>query len=464
MILSLAVALALVAGLATPAFGWSNGPAVPPGTTNRDGYGTHDWVIDQALKVVNGRANGWFDAQAARLASDDPDTSGTSPGIEHVYREQGQRGGAVHLVTEHYAFAIRYHQQGKVAQAAGNSSLAATNYRYASQRIGLLAHYYADLLQPYHTAYAAVGRDAEHVSYELLVDRSTKKASDRPDWSSPTRTVAPIANVRTTALAAAAYSRGYYAELHSLFAPNQTVLSARVQQITGLMFKRAANDLANIITSIQQAVGVPPPVAKLVASVKWPYPKLNEAGQQVYVTATDAVGRPIEGVAVDVVWPSPDGLTSARIRIYTDPAGKSHWTRSVGNSPLMAKRTAVLTSTTNKRTARTTTWWMTTPILATGLSGFATTNNNRYPDAGEYVTVRSTLRDAAGRPAPGLRVTWTWNYNGTIVTTVGVTNSAGVATSKRLISAKTTRSRVTVAARVQSGSQNRSSSTWFDRP
>ena len=449
---------------ALPVSGWSNGPAVPPGSTNRDGYGTHDWVIDQALKVVDGRADGWFDAQVARLASDDPDTTGAGPGIEHVYRESGQRGGAIHQITENYALAVQHYAQGQAAQQSGDASGAATSFRAASQRIGILSHYYADILNPYHTAYAAVGNDAEHLKYELLVDTQTKRASDRPDWSEPTRTVTPVSNVRTLALSAAAFSRSYYAELHSRYAPNQSVLTTRVQTITGLLFKRVARDLANIITSVPSGVGNPPPVAKLVASVKWRYPRVNEPSQQVYVTATDASGRPIEGLAVDVAWPSADGLSSTTIRIYTDPAGKSHWTRTVGNSPLMATRTASLRSKTNGYTASTTTWWKTSPVLATGLDGFRTTNNNRYPDPGEYVTVTSTVRDAAGRPVAGLPVTWTWDYAGTVVTTSATTNSSGVATSKRLVHSTTTRSRVTVAATVQSGSQNRNSSTWFDRP
>ena len=466
---ALRVLSSILAGLvllatAIPAAGWSNGPAVPAGSTNRDGYGTHDWVLDQALKVVNGRAGSWFDAQAARLASDDPDTTGAGPGIEHVYREAGQRGGAVHQITENYALAVRHHAQGRAAQAAGDTAGAAASFRAASQRIGILSHYYADILNPYHTAYAAVGNDAEHLNYELRVDTQTKRASDRPDWSNPSRTVASVANVRTSALAAAAYSRGFYAELHSLYAPNQSVLTTRVQAITGLVFKRGAQDLANIITSIPQGVGNPPPVARLSANVKWRYPKPNEPSQQVYVQATDGAGRPIEGLGVDLAWPSADGRTTTTIRIYTDPAGKSHWTRGVGNSPLMVRRVAGLRSTTNGVTAATATWWATSPVLATGLDGFRTTNNNRYPDPGGSVTVTSTVRDTAGRPVAGLPVTWTWDYAGTPVTTSALTNSSGVATSTRQVSSTTTRARVTIAARVQSGSQNRNSSTWFDRP
>lgn len=435
---------------------------MPSGATNGDGYGTHDWVIDQALKVVNGRANGWLDARVARLTSDDADSSGTSPGLEHVYREQGQRGGAIHRITEHYANAVRYYKLGKAAQDAGDTTTATANFRSASLSVGHISHYYADIMQPHHAAYAAVGNDDEHMAYELAVDRSTKQASDRPEWSSSSRTPKAMTNVRSMAIAAAAYSRSLYPELHQLYGPSHT-FSSRVSEITGLVFKRAANDLANIIYSIPLGAGIAPPVAKLVASVKWVYPKVNEPYQQIIVTATDAAGKPIEGLGVDTIWPLSSGGT-ATIRIYTDPTGKNHWTRSIGTSPLMQKRTISVRATTNGVTKTASAWYMPTPVLATGLDGFRTTNNNFRPDPGEWVTVTSTVRDTSGRPVAGIPVTWTWTYTTTSVTTTAVTNSAGIATSKRQVHDYTTRNKVTIYAKLQSGSANRNSTTWFDRP
>jgi hypothetical protein len=121
-------------------------------------------------------------------------------------------------------------------------------------------------------------------------------------------------------------------------------------------------------------------------------------------------------------------------------------------------------ATTNGVTKTATTWYMPTPVTATGLDGFRTTNNNRYPDPGEWVTVTSTVRDTSGRPMPGIPVTYSWTYATTTVTTTAITNSSGVATSKRQVHSYTTRNKVTVYAKLQAGSQNRNSSTWFDRP
>ena len=61
--------------------------------------------------------------------------------------------------------------------------------------------------------------------------------------------------MRTTAIAAAAYSRGFFPELYRQFHANETVLNARVKEITGTLLKRASSDLANLLYSIDQGVG-----------------------------------------------------------------------------------------------------------------------------------------------------------------------------------------------------------------
>jgi hypothetical protein len=50
-----------------PAAGWGNAG---------DGYATHDWVVDQALDILDaaGRRPAWFDRNLALPYTDDPDT------------------------------------------------------------------------------------------------------------------------------------------------------------------------------------------------------------------------------------------------------------------------------------------------------------------------------------------------------------------------------------------------------
>jgi hypothetical protein len=64
---SLVLIVLLVASVATPVLGWGNGGNLG------NAYGTHDWIIGQAIKVFGEEPPAWFDLDAALLASDDPD-------------------------------------------------------------------------------------------------------------------------------------------------------------------------------------------------------------------------------------------------------------------------------------------------------------------------------------------------------------------------------------------------------
>lgn len=452
--ITLSLALVFVVSGAVPASrvdAWAN---------HGDLYGTHDWVIDQAMKVVDGRVP-WFNAAAARLVSDDPDHDRGISGL-HVYRNRGRRGGAVHLITEYQAAAVRHVRLAEAAQAAGNSSTARAYYDEASRDLGLLSHYYSDVLQPFHSAYAAIGEDDLHLQYEHLVGVETHAANDASQWSSSRRTVSLVASVRTRAIKAAAYSRQLYPDLIAELRADDTRLSARMKEITGLVLKRAANDLADIIYSAAHGEGVSPPVASLKARVRYHFPRKGEPHQQIFVKAKDGAGNPIEGLRVDVDWPLADGGTK-QVSIYTDERGKSHWTDGIGNSPLMVKRVMRATATTNRHTETDTTWFKTSPIPADGQAGFLTTINDHSPSVGDRAVVKSRLRDTSGRPIAGIPVTWEWTFPNRVVTKTDETNSNGVARSSYLIRSTTTKQFVTVYAFVQSGSKNRRSRVGFQR-
>jgi hypothetical protein len=443
--------LALLAP-SSPTVAWTGSPT---------SYTTHDWLVDQAVKVLDGRSSDWFDAAIARDASDDPDTDGV-PRIYHVYRDVGKRGGAVHKITEHYAAALRLYNEGVAARAAGNAATATARFQAASREIGWLSHYYTDILVPYHSHYDGLGQDTAHHQYEALVGQETRAAHHRPDWSSSRRTVSAIGSIRTNAIAAAAYSRSFYTELHALVVASPTKLTSRMSEITGLLLVRGANDLADIIWSISAGKGNATPVGTLRADVKWTYPVKNEPWQGVFVTATDTAGKPMEGLEVRVILPLPVGSTTT-VRLYTDPKGKAKWAGPIGASPHLARQDVVVRATTDGRTVTGGTWWATAPVLASGSDGFRSSVDNATPKAGEYVTVRSTVRDTAGAPVVGIRVNWTWNYGSTTKVTSALTNSQGVATSKRLVGSTTTFDRVVIDAHVESGSANRYSRASFQR-
>ena len=452
--LLLAVALA---GPATPALGWANGG----GANGGDGYGTHDWIVDAAVAVLDGRANDWFDAETARLASDDPDTvedRGTR--AEHVYRDSGGRGGAIARISYEYDVATAAYQRGVAARDGGDPGAATEAFHDASRHIGLLAHFLGDIAQPFHTATEGTALTSLHLGYEALVNAQQRSPDGRPDWRSPRRTVDPVSNMRRTAIATAAYSRSHFADVYAVLTTEGMVLTPELDAITGLLMQRAADDLADIIWSISQGVGGAPAAASLGMSVRWTGVRAGGTNT-VYVRARDARGRPIEGLAVVVAWPTATGTRSEYL--YTDATGYQSRTAGVGTTPKRLLRRVVATSTVRDAKVTATRSWTISPRLATGSAGFKTIVSDATVVPGQVVRVTSIARDAKGRGVPNLLVTWTWNVGGTIVTTRAYTGSTGRASSTQVTSTTTTMSTVKVSARTQSGSISRSSSTSFRR-
>ena len=430
------VALAVMAGAfafqATPAKAWANGGG--------DGYGTHDWIVDQAVKVLNGRADAWFNAGIARLASDDPDTQEpASLSVDHVYNGQGRRGGAIDRIS--YEF-----DQASASYARGD-------YDDASYHIGLLAHFYGDILQPFHTARAAIGKKTAHHKYELLVNDKTRHPGDASSWASSRRTVSTFSNIRTEAIAAAAYSRKYFAPLYASFVKNESTLNATVRDITGKVMRRATGDLADVIWSISQGKGAAPAVGSLKLSVKWVGVRSGYPQQAVFVTAKDVNGRPIEGLKVTVAWPTTNG-TRHEI-LFTDGHGFQKRLGPVGTSPRLRQLAVTATTTVRGVVTTATGWWAITPALRSGAKGFRTVVNDKTVVAGQVVTVTSVAHDTKGRPIPNLLVAWTWNFNGKKVHTRAVTDARGRASSSQLITTSTTMKTITVTAHTQAASHNR---------
>ena len=224
--------------------------------------------------------------------------------------------------------------------------------------------------------------------------------------------------------------------------------------------QRAANDLADIIWSISQGVGAAPAVGSLSLSVRWTGVRAGGTNT-VSVRARDARGRPLEGVAVVVAWPTATGTRPEYL--YTDATGYQSRTAGVGTTPKRVLRPVVATSTVRDVTVTAARSWTISPRLATGRAGFKTIVSDSTVVPGQVVRVTSVARDANGRGVPNLLVTWTWNLGGTTVKTTAYTGSTGRASSTLVISTTTTMATVTVSARTQSGSVTRSSSTSFRR-
>jgi hypothetical protein len=442
-------AVLLLPGAITPVAAWSNG--------SDNNYGTHDWVLDQAFRLLDARGINisWIDRTRALHATDDPDNieveADPTRSVEHVYTgDGGKRGGAVHRITEHYAKVLRLYESG--------------DYDGASYHLGMLAHFWGDIMQPYHTHRDAIDRDAEHHAYELLVNSMTKTPTSSASWSvaNTSWNVDDMTDVRKAAIAAAAYSRARYPTLAASYSSGDKSLSSAANTVTKEVLIRASGDLADLIVSAKKGIGYPPLVGSIKVWMKWQGVKPNEPVEAAFATVLDTEGKPIEGVEVKVTTPvSP--TTTKTLRFWTDGTGTGHITYATGDFTKMVKQTVTLKVTTDQTTVSKSTWFFETKKLADGSTGFRTTVNDRTVKAGQTVTVTSTVRSTTGTPIKGLYVKWTWTMGSVVHTSSGYTDANGVAKSSYTILSTTTRSEIHVHAGTSAYSINRNSNTYFQR-
>ena len=434
-LVSAALLVATIAG-PTPVLGWAN---------NGDNYGTHDWILDQAIKVLDGRADGWLDRELALLHTDDPDYTRDPEANEHNYRAAGRVGGAVDRIAYHY----------DLAQAAYE----AHDYHEASIQVGLMSHYMGDIAEPYQTNMGGIPLGDEAKKYEQLVAPLHRDRNDTPAWSSSRRTVSEIDNVRDTAAGTAAYSRPFFKELRDRLKASGFKMTNRISEITGMVMKRSTNDLADLIWSISQGVGAQPAIGRIELDMKWTGVRPGDENT-VYVRAFDVDGHPIQGLRILVEWPTPTGSTTELL--YTLPDGRQKRHRPVGTSPKLVLRPVVATAEVRGDVTEVEGAWTLSPRLDSGGSGFKTIVNDATVIPGQTVTVTSITRDGGGHPVPNLLVTWVWDLGDTKMRATAYTNDNGRATSSLTITAGMTR-QIEVAAGTQSGSTNRSSSMVIRR-
>lgn len=220
-----ATAGSLVLCTAPVAGGWSNGAG------GCNSYGTHDWILDQALQATGERTD-WVRTRVALRATDDPDCR---DGIDrasstwwHVYDRWGDEYGGADE-----AAAVWFRRV--------ESRLAAGRERAASKAVGYLAHIVGDIANPLHTDQ----RDREesiHSSYERSVDTRIGRYRFSYDGRDPAR---PARKTRRIARAA---HRSYFELLRGYDggAYNQVV-----HRITKRQLDRASDGLADLLTSVR---------------------------------------------------------------------------------------------------------------------------------------------------------------------------------------------------------------------
>jgi hypothetical protein len=226
LLVFLGVLFAVMLGVSTMAAGWSEG--IDP-----NGWGTHDWILNTANQL----AGGWVDMTIAQPVSDDPDTL-YNDSMNHIYDVWGllRIGTAPTAVKSHYVAAV--------------TALKANNVATASKEVALMAHYYDDIWNPWHTTYelSNLGTQAKyHSRYEndVLGHEPASVAY------APVR----VADAAAAAISAATTSRGYYSILANAYISGKGDPATGVDSTTKDMLTRAATGLANLIYSIKLDAG-----------------------------------------------------------------------------------------------------------------------------------------------------------------------------------------------------------------
>lgn len=306
-VLAIMLSIALCAGpAATTALAWANGP------DSGDGFGTHDWVLDEALRLA-GKSGDWVDYEEAMLATDDPDNLGRLDYLNHIYNLTRTGCGAPQRVGDLYYEAVTAYGEGdRIA---------------ASRALGELSHYYSDICQPYHTVWdpSDLRVPVEHLRYELAVDDYHRRAGNASSWIAE-RSREPVGDARAATVSAARAARADYTSLKA--AVRESSRSAASGTITRRRLSRAANELADMIAGIPSGEGV---VADARISALSPSTKTPRRTSKVAANATlvDSSGRALEGVRIDYTWRI--GTRTVRTVCYSDKRGvATSWQSMLG--------------------------------------------------------------------------------------------------------------------------------------
>jgi hypothetical protein len=222
---ALAISIAFVLIGQTAALGWSNG------TRGCNSFGTHDWILKKAIRAAGDEVS-WVRVRVALRATDDPDCK---DGIDHasgtwwhVYDEWGDEWGGADEATG------VWFRRTKRRLEAGRE-------RAASRALGIMSHFVADVAQPMHTD-SSDREDRVHGPYEEAVDRRIPDYPFRYEGRDAARPA-----LRTRRVARAAHK--FYRELVRAY--DRHGYNRKVHRITKRQLKRAANAVADLMTSLK---------------------------------------------------------------------------------------------------------------------------------------------------------------------------------------------------------------------
>jgi hypothetical protein len=206
-----------------PALAWSNGRGCSD-------FGTHDWVLQKAIKAAGNKAS-WVRVRLALRATDDPDCRESMEYASkwwHHYGEWGDEWGGADEAT-----AVWFRRTTRRLEAGRE--------RAASRALGIMSHFVADVAQPMHTDSSEREKGIHH-PYEEAVDRRTPNYPFRYDGRGAAK---PVPRTRRVARQA----HRFYRELVRAY--DRHGYNGRVHRITRRQLIRGANALADLITSLK---------------------------------------------------------------------------------------------------------------------------------------------------------------------------------------------------------------------
>jgi hypothetical protein len=216
---------------------WANG------VDGDNSFGTHDWILREAIRALGDDAS-WVCVKIALRATDDPDSV---DGIDlasgvwwHIWDEWGVAtwGGGPEAVE----FWFR-RTQHKLAQGDPCG---------ASRALGIMANLAGDLAQPMHTDGSASLEPAVHSAFEDSVDERCTAASCRYRMHFDGRDdVHPYADALATARAA----HRFYGRLIDAYAAHG--YNDDVDRIARRQLDRAANAVADLLWSLRSVSSRP---------------------------------------------------------------------------------------------------------------------------------------------------------------------------------------------------------------
>ena len=326
-----AVVLAVCTALLTPAtaLAWSNGPAGP------DEYGTHDWVLLEAKRIAVSNDVTWLDWATAQPMTDDPDTV-LHDTYHHVYDVWGDStyGDAPTQIGTVYAqtvYQLRYNGKAE-----------------ASKKMALLAHYYADICNPLHTDQTDA-EDAIHGAYEQDVDPLTDTMGENRAWVAP-GSMQYRYDIVGTSKSAATSAHGLYDRIISDYPVGG---EPAIRDVTQWGLNRAANDLADVIYSVQRATKTK--AHRTSCGVVNHYPPQYTTVKAIS-RVTDSAGRPIPGVKVSFRWKFK--TVTHTMTSSTNAAGYAYCGRYISGAAKGYKVTITATATSAGETRSGATWFV----------------------------------------------------------------------------------------------------------